>query len=82
MRIRREKRDRILAEGGEAYPVSLPLTHAIAEVGAAYAGLEDGQETDDVVAVAGRVVFVRNTGKLCFAAIQDGEGNRLQIMVV
>ncbi len=43
--------------------------------------LDDGVETDDVVAVAGRVVFVRNTGKLCFAAIQDGEGNRLQIML-
>jgi lysyl-tRNA synthetase class 2 len=81
MRIRREKRDRILASGGEAYPVAVPLTHQIAEVGQAYADLEAGDETEDVVAVAGRVVFVRNTGKLCFAAIQDGEGNRLQIMV-
>src|SRR5690606_35091385 len=35
----------------------------------------------DVVGVAGRVVFIRNTGKLCFAAIQNGEGERLQIML-
>ncbi len=81
MRIRRDKRDRIIASGGEAYPVSVPLTHAIAEVGEKYADVEAGVETEDVVAVAGRVVFVRNTGKLCFAAIQDGEGRRLQIML-
>ena len=81
MRIRRDKRDRIISSGGEAYPVSVPLTHAIAEVGEAYAHLEAGEESSDIVAVAGRVVFVRNTGKLCFAAIQDGEGRRLQIMV-
>ncbi|WP_082099047.1 lysine--tRNA ligase [Demequina iriomotensis] len=81
MRVRREKRDRLIAEGGEAYPVTVPRTHEIAEVKAQYAGLEDGEETQDVVGVAGRVVFIRNTGKLCFASIQDGEGERLQIML-
>jgi len=81
MRVRREKRDRIIEAGGEAYPVSVPRTHEIADVKATYAGLEDGEETQDVVGVAGRVVFIRNTGKLCFAAIQDGEGERLQIML-
>src|SRR5690606_21998844 len=48
---------------------------------AAYSHLEDGEETADVVGVAGRVVFVRNTGKLCFATIQDGAGERLQVML-
>ena len=43
--------------------------------------LETGQETDDVVSVAGRVVFVRNTGKLAFATLQEGEGIRLQVML-
>ncbi len=81
MRVRREKRDRLIAEGGEAYPVTVDRTHEIAEVKAAYAGLEDGEETQDVVGVAGRVVFIRNTGKLCFASIQDGQGERLQIML-
>lgn len=81
MQVRRDKRDRILASGGQAYPVGVPVTQTIAEVRTAYAGLEDGEETTDVVAVAGRVVFIRNTGKLCFAAVQDGEGHRLQIML-
>jgi lysyl-tRNA synthetase class 2 len=31
--------------------------------------------------VAGRVVFVRIGGKLCFATLQDGDGTRLQVMI-
>ena len=81
IRIRRDKRTRLLAEGTEAYPVSVPRTHTIAQVRADYPELEPGTETDDEVGVAGRVVFLRNTGKLCFATLQDGEGNRLQAML-
>jgi len=81
LRVRREKRERIIAEGGEAYPVSVARTHTIAQVREAYAHLGTGEETQDVVGVAGRVVFLRNTGKLCFATVQDGEGNRLQVML-
>ena len=81
LRIRRAKRDRLLDEGTQAYPVSVPRTHTIAQVVAGYGHLEAGQETDDVVGVAGRVVFLRNTGKLCFVTLQDGEGNRLQGML-
>ena len=81
IRVRRAKRDRMLAEGREPYPVSVPVTHTIAAVRDAYRGLEVGQETDDVVGIAGRVVFLRNTGRLCFATVQDGEGHRLQVML-
>lgn len=80
IRVRREKRDRLLAAGVEAYPVGVPRTHTIAQVRAEHPDLEPGQETDDEVGVAGRVVFVRVGGKLCFATLQDGEGNRLQAM--
>jgi lysyl-tRNA synthetase class 2 len=81
LRVRREKRERIIAAGGEAYPVSVPVTHTIEQVRGAYGHLEAGQETDDVAGVAGRVVFLRNTGKLCFVTLQDGAGNRLQAML-
>ena len=81
LKVRRAKRDRIIADGGQAYPVSVDRTHEIAAVKSAYDHLADGDETQDVVGVAGRVVFIRNTGKLCFAAIQDGAGERLQIML-
>lgn len=79
--VRLEKRAKIIANGAEAYPVGVDRTALIADVREKYSGLEDGVETDDVVGVAGRVVFVRNTGKLCFATLQDGEGERLQIML-
>jgi len=81
MRVRREKRDRLLEQGVEPYPVALPVTHSIAAVREGYGHLEVGEETDDVVGVAGRVVFLRNTGKLCFVTLQDGEGQRLQAML-
>lgn len=79
--VRKSKRERLLARGEEAYPVSVPVTTTIAAVREQYGHLEAGVETEDEVGVAGRVVFQRNTGKLCFATIQDGEGRRLQVMV-
>ncbi len=81
LKVRRDKRARMLAEGVEPYPVGVPRTHTIAQVRADYGHLELGQETDDIAGVAGRVVYLRNTGKLCFVTIQDGEGNRLQVML-
>ena len=74
LRIRRAKRERLLESGVEAYPVSVPRTRSIHEVvtDPAFAGLEPGEETDVEVSVAGRVLFVRNTGKLCFVRLQDG----------
>lgn len=81
MRVRREKRARILASGGDPYPVGVARTHGVSEVKRAYDAVESGVETEDVVGVAGRVVFLRDTGKLVFAAIQDGDGERLQVML-
>jgi lysyl-tRNA synthetase class 2 len=80
MQIRMEKRARLL-EHGEAYPVGVARTHTLAEIRDKYAGLEPDEATGDVVGVTGRVVFVRNTGKLCFATLQEGDGTRLQAML-
>lgn len=80
-RIRRDKRARLLAEGHDPYPVAIERTHTLAEVRAAHPDLPVDTTTDDIVGVAGRVVFARNTGKLCFATLQDGDGARLQVMV-
>lgn len=81
LQVRRQKRLSLLERGIDAYPVSVPVTHSIAQIRTDYAHLEQAEETDDVAGIAGRVVFLRNTGKLCFVAIQDGEGNRLQVML-
>jgi lysyl-tRNA synthetase, class II len=81
MRVRRAKRVQLLDSGRAPYPVSVPRTHTLAEVRERWGHLAAGEETDDEVGVAGRVMFVRNTGKLCFAALQEGEGTRLQVML-
>lgn len=95
LRIRREKRERILDSGLDAYPVEVDRTISISDLrsqfvvitedlqereeGVTY--LEVGEETDVEVAIAGRVMFVRNTGKLCFASIQEGNGTTVQAML-
>ncbi|MFT4052426.1 MAG: lysine--tRNA ligase [Microbacterium sp.] len=83
--VRLGKRERLIAErtdaAGGAYPVTVPVTDTISEVRARFAGLEAGDETAVVVSVAGRIVFSRNTGKLCFASLQAGDGSRIQAMV-
>jgi lysyl-tRNA synthetase, class II len=86
IRVRRGKRDRLLARAEEPYPVEVPRTHSLRQVREVWGHLETGQETDSVVSVTGRVVFVRNTGKLCFATLQEGltlddSGVRLQVML-
>ncbi len=84
--VRHDKRARLLAEGVAPYPIAVPRSHSAAEVHTRWGHLVAGDETDEVVSVSGRVVFIRNTGKLCFATIQDGftvddAGVRLQVML-
>lgn len=86
MQVRREKRQRLLDQGTEAYAFDLERDHTLAQVRATWGHLESGEETQDEVSIGGRVVFIRNTGKLAFATLQDGfspadNGERLQVML-
>ena len=80
-RIRQGKRQRLLDEGREAYPVAVPRTHSLAQLRAAHSDLLADSTTGEHVGVAGRVVFARNSGKLCFATLQEGDGTQLQAMI-
>ncbi|KKW63748.1 lysine--tRNA ligase [Mycolicibacterium elephantis] len=79
-RIRQAKRERLLAQGKDPYPVEVPRTHTLAEIRQAYPDLAADAKTGDIVGVAGRVMFARNAGKLCFATLQEGDGTQLQAM--
>ncbi|WP_027004403.1 lysine--tRNA ligase [Corynebacterium halotolerans] len=96
LRIRREKRARLLESGVEPYPVAVDRTTSLKDLrekfvvvkededvekreGVTY--LAPGEETGAEVAVVGRVMFIRNTGKLCFATLQEGDGTQLQAML-
>jgi lysyl-tRNA synthetase class 2 len=81
VRIRREKYDRLMADPERApFPVGVARTHSLAEIREAYPDLAADTFTGDIVGVTGRVIFVRNTGKLCFATLREG-GVELQAML-
>ena len=80
-RIRQAKRERLLAEGRDPYPVEVPRTHTLLEVRTQWPELPIDTATGQQVGIAGRVVFSRIAGKLCFATLQDGDGTQLQAMI-
>ena len=73
-----EQRDSL---AGGAYPVTVAVTTTIGALRAEYGELEADTATGVTAGVAGRVVFSRNTGKLCFATLQAGDGSRIQAMI-
>jgi lysyl-tRNA synthetase, class II len=79
--VRRAKRAEMYAQGHDPYPVAVERTHTLSEVRAAHPDLPPDTDTGEVVGVTGRVIFLRNTGKLCFATLQEGDGTQLQAML-
>lgn len=81
--VRKAKRRELVDQPGGAYPEHVLRSHTFTQVhgNARWAGLEPGQESTDEVSVVGRVVHLRNTGKLCFAQLQEGYGANVQIML-
>jgi lysyl-tRNA synthetase class 2 len=73
--LRLAKRQALIDAGDEAYKRSFDQTAHAAELAERYAGLEPGGCTEDVVRVAGRVMAIRNQGKLCFLVLRDGSGD-------
>jgi lysyl-tRNA synthetase class 2 len=81
LRIRREKRAGLLARGVEPYPVSVPRTKSLTRIRAIYSDLAIDVATGDIESVTGRIIFKRDTGKLCFATLREGGGTTLQAMI-
>jgi lysyl-tRNA synthetase class 2 len=81
MRVRRQKRNELLERGTAPYAAGFRRTHTLAELRAEFADLEQGSTTGVTVSVTGRVIHLRNTGKLCFARLRGGDGTELQAML-
>jgi len=81
LRIRREKRAGLIERGVEPYPVSVARTASLLEIRTKYASLETDSVTGDIQSLTGRVIFKRDTGKLCFATLREGDGTELQAML-
>ena len=73
----------MLERGLDPYPVTVPRTHTLAEIRKRYdsAELAPDARTGDEVAVAGRVIFLRDTGRLCFVRLRGDGGVELQCML-
>ena len=80
LRIRREKRASLLEGGTQPYPVFVPRTKTLKEVREKYSTLEIDVATGDIESLTGRIIFKRDTGKLCFATLREGDGTELQAM--
>ncbi len=66
--------DELRAAGQQPYPYRFDRSHTLSELRDGWGELEPGVETDDAVAVAGRIMLKRDTGKLVFATIRDRSG--------
>ncbi len=80
VRVRREKLDRMRADGVDPYPAGFARTAKIADLRARFDELPPDTFTGERVGVVGRVVLYRTGGKLCFATIRDGSGE-IQVML-
>jgi len=81
LRIRREKRDALIARGVTPYPVSVPRTASLKEIRERFKDLATDTPSGKTESVTGRVIFKRDTGKLCFAMLREGDGTELQVML-
>ena len=74
-RVRRTTRLAELRDNGvEPYPYRFDRTHTLAEIRDGWGRLEAGTETDAKVAVAGRMMLRRDSGKLVFGSLRDRSG--------
>jgi lysyl-tRNA synthetase class 2 len=76
--VRREKLDRLRADGIEPFPHAYPGVEPIADVRAAHEDLEAGAETEARHRVAGRLAARRGQGKMAFLDLVDRSG-RIQL---
>jgi lysyl-tRNA synthetase class 2 len=80
VRVRLEKRARLIESGIDPYPVTFPRTHTAAELRARFGELPTDTATGEQAAIAGRVMLSRIGGRLCFATLRDGSGD-IQVMI-
>jgi lysyl-tRNA synthetase, class II len=80
VRVRLDKRSRMLSSGIDPYPVTYPRTTSVALLRDEYGSLAPDTATGTTAGVAGRVILSRTGGKLCFATLRDGTGD-IQVMI-
>jgi lysyl-tRNA synthetase, class II len=80
VRVRLDKRARLIEAGIDPYPVTFSRTDTAAALRSRFGDLPADTATGEQVAVAGRMMLSRIGGKLCFATLRDGSGD-IQVMI-
>lgn len=80
VRVRMAAVDSMREAGTDPYPVAVPTGQTCAEIADRYTGTSADNRTGESATVTGRVVLLRDHGRLCFATLRDWSGT-LQIML-
>ena len=77
---RRDKLADLRKTGVDAYPVGFRRSHTLAQVAEGWKDLAVGEESGDIVRIAGRIMLKRLMGRLGFWTLRHGD-DELQVML-
>ena len=69
--LRLKRREEFMAAGCNPYPERSEVRDYAADIEAKYADLADGEDTEDIVKIGGRIVAKRGQGKIMFVVVRD-----------
>lgn len=76
--VRKAKRAAMIAAGRDPYGHSFKRSHTVEQLNQQFAGLEEGESTDEAVAIAGRIMAKRVQGKIAFLELRES-GHDIQL---
>ena len=77
---RKRKLEELKKKGINPYPHKFDVKNYSNEIKSKYSKLKDNGQSSDKIKIAGRVMMIRNLGKLIFATVQDSKG-KIQIIL-
>ncbi len=76
--VRLAKRAALIEAGQNPYGHAYAYSHHVAALQELYADVENGAITEDAVGVAGRIMAIRDQGKICFLVLRES-GSDIQL---
>jgi lysyl-tRNA synthetase class 2 len=73
--VRKNKRASLLAAGREPYARRFNVMAYTKDLEQRYANLADGESTEDEYSIAGRIMAIRDQGKIAFLVVRDSTGD-------
>lgn len=78
--VRINKRQDLIAQGKDPYGHRFEVSAHAAELEQKYASLENGEQCDESYTLAGRIMAIRDQGKICFIVMKD-ESGEIQLFI-